>query len=155
MGSNQIILENNPINFNVINFPFSNNLGQYFLQLFYYILRFLFKTTILGRGKSDGGGKKGDRMRGLMMLIQLKLAILGALALKFVALVAFKALILAKVALTISAIIALKKLLEHKQPTSTYEVVAHPHVDEWGHHSRSSKIDQLAYRGYEGGRSKS
>lgn len=89
------------------------------------------------------------------MLIQFKLAILGALALKFVALVAFKALILAKVALTIATVIAIKKLLEQKHPTSTYEVVAHPHTDDWAHHSRSSKADQLAYRGYEGGRSKS
>ncbi|KAL1494624.1 hypothetical protein ABEB36_010194 [Hypothenemus hampei] len=104
-----------------------------------------------GGGKKGGGGGGGDRMKGLFMLIQLKAAILGAIALKFIALVAFKALLVAKVALTISSIIALKKLIEHKHHTSTYEVVAHPHHDDWGgHYDRSFTQNQLAYRGYEG-----
>ncbi|KAH1009429.1 uncharacterized protein LOC109535110 [Dendroctonus ponderosae] len=108
-----------------------------------------------GRGKGGGGGGKkggggGDRVKGLMMLIQLKAAILGALALKFVAIVAFKALIVAKVAFTIASIIALKKLLEQKHHTSTYEVLAHPHHEEYGHFDRSFTQEQLAYKGYEG-----
>lgn len=85
-----------------------------------------------------------------MMLIQLKAAILGAIALKFIALVAFKALLVAKIALTIASIIALKKLLEHKHHTSTYEVVAPHHHDEYGHFDRSFTQEQLAYKGYEG-----
>ncbi|XP_066247866.1 uncharacterized protein Osi9 [Euwallacea similis] len=108
-----------------------------------------------GRGKNGGigGGDKGggQKMKGLMMLIQLKLALLGAIALKFVALVAFKALLVAKVALAMASILSLKKLLEQKHHTSTYEIVAsHPHHDDWGHYDRSFTKDQLAYRGYEG-----
>ncbi|CAG9760718.1 unnamed protein product [Ceutorhynchus assimilis] len=104
-----------------------------------------------GGGKNKGGGGGGDRMKGMMMLIQLKAAILGAIALKFVALVAFKALLVGKIALTIASVIALKKLLEHKHHTSTYEVLSHPHHDEYGHFDRSfTQQDQLAYRGYEG-----
>ncbi|XP_050304360.1 uncharacterized protein LOC126741926 [Anthonomus grandis grandis] len=110
-----------------------------------------------GKGGGGGGGKKGgggggDRMKGLMMLIQLKAAVLGAIALKFVALVAFKALLIAKIALVLASVIALKKLLEQKHHTSTYEVVAHPpHHEGWdGHYDRSFTQEQLAYRGYEG-----
>ncbi|KAF7277028.1 hypothetical protein GWI33_009519 [Rhynchophorus ferrugineus] len=105
-------------------------------------------------GGGSGGSKKGEgdgKMKGMMMMFQLKAAILGAIALKFIGIVAFKALLIAKVALTLSSIIALKKLLEGKHHTSTYEVVAtHPHHDDYGHVDRSFMQDQLAYKGYQG-----
>lgn len=85
----------------------------------------------------------------MMMMLGMKGALLGALALKFIALIAFKALIIAKIAFTISAIIALKKLLGGKQQSSTYEVVAHPHYEEHGggHYDRSFG-PEMAYRGH-------
>lgn len=83
------------------------------------------------------------------MLFLLKVVTLGALALKFIGLVAFSALVKAKIALVIAGIIALKKLVEHKPHSSTYEVVAHPHVDE---HSFDRSFNQdLAYKGYSSG----
>lgn len=84
-------------------------------------------------------------MKSLLMLLQIKAAILAAIALKFIGLVAFKALLLAKVALTIASMVALKKLVEQKSHTSTYEVYAHPHYDEHSHFDRSFR-QELPYR---------
>lgn len=81
-----------------------------------------------------------------MGLIKLKLMAVGAIVLKLVALVAFKALMVAKIALLLASALAVKKLLESKH-TSTYEVVAHPHYEDYHHHDRSF-AQELAYRGY-------
>ncbi|XP_074031309.1 uncharacterized protein isoform X2 [Leptinotarsa decemlineata] len=105
-----------------------------------------------GRKKKGGGGGGGMRLRPMMMLLQLKAAALGAIALKFIALIAFKALLVAKIALTIAGIVALKKLVEQKHHSSTYEVVAHPHYEDHSHFDRSFNQD-LAYKGYSGTRS--
>lgn len=75
------------------------------------------------------------RMKSMLMLLQLKVAAVGAILLKFIGLIAFKALLLSKMALLISGVIALKKLSEAKHG-STYEVVAHPY-DDHGHFDRA------------------
>ncbi|CAG9860651.1 unnamed protein product [Phyllotreta striolata] len=108
------------------------------------------------RKKKGGGG--GMRMKTMLLLLQLKAATIGAIALKLIGLIAFKALVIAKIAFTIASIIALKKLLESKHHTSTYEVVAHPHYEEHGHFDRSFNSfnpQDFAYRSYNalGGRS--
>lgn len=100
-------------------------------------------SLILGRKKKGGGG--GNRMKSLLVLLQIKAAILAAIALKFIGLVAFKALLLAKIALIIAGMVALKKLVEQKSHTSTYEVYAHPHYDE--HSFDRSFRQELPYRG--------
>ncbi|CAH1111140.1 unnamed protein product [Psylliodes chrysocephalus] len=110
--------------------------------------------------KKKGGGGGGMRMRTMLLLLQLKAATIGAIALKVIGLIAFKALVIAKIAFTIASIIALKKLLESKHHTSTYEVVAHPHYEEHGHFDRSFNTfnaQDFAYKGYNalGGRSSS
>lgn len=87
-------------------------------------------------------GKKGASS--LFLLFFLKLAVLGAIAMKVLTLIAFKALVLGKIALTISGVIALKKLFEQKH-TSTYEVIAHPQFEDYSHHDRSFAQD-LSYR---------
>ncbi|KAJ8910874.1 hypothetical protein NQ315_000505 [Exocentrus adspersus] len=104
------------------------------------------KSLVEEGRKRKGGGGGGMRMKSLLMLIQLKAAVLAAIFLKFIGLVAFKALLVAKIALTISSIVALKKLVEHKPHTSTYEVYAHPHYDEHAHFDRSYHPD-MPYRG--------
>lgn len=87
------------------------------------------------------------------MLIQLKAAIIGAIALKLIGIVAFKALLVAKIALTIASVIGLKKLLENKQH-STLEVVAHPHYTEEYIHDRAFG-QQKAYKQHHSARSES
>ncbi|GJQ85502.1 hypothetical protein Trydic_g23090 [Trypoxylus dichotomus] len=82
--------------------------------------------------------KKGNRKgMSLLLLLQLKAAMIGAIVLKLIGLVAFKALVVAKIALTIASVIGLRKLLESKHRSSTYEVVAHPHYTEEHIHDRS------------------
>lgn len=99
------------------------------------------RLSVAGRKKKT---KKGG-MSSVLMLFFIKMAALAAVALKLLTLISFKALLLAKIALTISGVIALKKLFDQKQ-TSTYEVIAHPHYEEFGQHDRSFGRD-TAYRG--------
>lgn len=72
---------------------------------------------------------------------------IGGILLKLVALVAFKALIVAKIALLLALAIAIKKLLDTKHQTSTYEVIAHPHYEDYHHHDRSF-AQEMAYKAY-------
>ncbi|KAJ3626077.1 hypothetical protein MTP99_016601 [Tenebrio molitor] len=102
-----------------------------------------------GGGGGGKGGKKGGKKGGmmpLMMMFQMKAAMMGAIALKFVGLIAFKALLVAKVALTIAIVVTLKKLVENKHSTQTYEVVAHPHED-YSHYDRVYN-PEVVYKGY-------
>lgn len=71
----------------------------------------------------------------------------GGILLKLVALVAFKALMVAKIALLLSLAIAIKKLVDTKQQSSTYEIIAHPHYEDYHQHDRSF-AHEIAYRGY-------
>lgn len=53
------------------------------------------------------------------------------LFLGIIAFAAAKAVLLAKIALLVAGIIALKKLLASKHHETSYEVVAHPHHEEY------------------------
>lgn len=83
----------------------------------------------------------------LMMMFYLKSATMGAIALKTIGMIAFKALLIAKVALTIATIVGLKKLSEQKSHNS-YEVITHPHHEDWGHYDRAF-AQEIAYKGHE------
>lgn len=89
----------------------------------------------------SGRKKSKKSIMPLLLLLKLKMGMLGAVALKTLAIVSFKALVIAKIALTISLIIALKKLTDSGHQHASYEVVSH---DD---HHRSFK-QELPYRGH-------